>query len=239
MDKKFITLNELQLYVNSKGNSKNEKVKKFLNNVFEIGFSLTYSDIFSMDDFEYGDLLVLDFEFLYKEYLKFLDKSEIYDDVLFYIAEFEYANFYEKIQYTLKNIQNFTSHFKTRKQLIEEEIERKRQAELRKKEEEERKKNLDKLENNTSEISHYIDLEAKIANLNNPEKALDKDVVDAMRFMMNPSTPPESFEEKVFRLMDVKINDVLPVNIFARIRIEEHLKNIKKIRKNIGSVLNY
>ena len=51
MDKKFITLNELQLYVNSKGNSKNEKVKKFLNNVFEIGYSLKYSDIFSMEDF--------------------------------------------------------------------------------------------------------------------------------------------------------------------------------------------
>ena len=140
MDKKFITLNELQLYVNSKGNSKNEKVKKFLNNVFEIGFSLKYSDIFSMEDFEYGDLLVLDFEFLYKEYLKFLDKNEIYDDVLFYIAEFEYANFYEKIQFTLKNIKNFTSHFKTRKQLIQEEKERKREAELRKKKKRNEKK---------------------------------------------------------------------------------------------------
>ena len=232
MDKRFITLNELQLYVNSKGNSKNEKVKKFLNNVFEIGFSLTYSDIFSMDDFEYGDLLVLDFEFLYKEYLKFLDKSEIYDDVLFYIAEFEYANFYEKIQFTLKNIKNFTSHFKTRKQLIQEEKERKREAELRKKEEEKRKKNLDKLENNIGEINHSIDIEAKIADLNYPEQAF----VDAMRFMMNPSTPPETFEEKVFRLMDLKINDVLHVNIFARIRIEEHLKNIKKIKNDVGTV---
>ena len=38
-----------------------------------------------------------------------------------------------------------------------------------------------------------------------------------MRFMINPSTPPESFEEKVFRLMNVKINDVLQANIFARI----------------------
>ena len=71
MDKKFITLNELQHYVNFKGKNKNEKVKTFLNNVFEIGFSLKYSDIFSMEDFEYGDLLVLDYEFLYNEYLKF------------------------------------------------------------------------------------------------------------------------------------------------------------------------
>ena len=94
MDKKFITLNELQHYVNFKGKNKNEKVKTFLNNVFEIGFSLKYSDIFSMEDFEYGDLLVLDYEFLYNEYLKFLNKNETYDDVLFYIAEFGNINNY-------------------------------------------------------------------------------------------------------------------------------------------------
>ena len=234
MDKKFITLNELQHYVNFKGKNKNEKVKTFLNNVFEIGFSLKYSDIFSMEDFEYGDLLVLDYEFLYNEYLKFLNKNEAYDDVLFYIAEFEYANFYENIQFTLKNIKNFTSHFKTRKQLIEEEKEKKRQAELRKKEEEERKKNLDKLENNIGEINHSIDLETKIADLNYSEKGF----ADTMRFMINPSTPPESFEEKVFRLMNVKINDVLQANIFARIRIEEHLKNIKKVKEDMGSLFN-
>ena len=32
MDKKFITLNELEHYVNFKGKNKNEKVKTFLNN---------------------------------------------------------------------------------------------------------------------------------------------------------------------------------------------------------------
>ena len=32
MDKKLISLNELQLYVKSRGNSKNERVKTFLNN---------------------------------------------------------------------------------------------------------------------------------------------------------------------------------------------------------------
>ena len=46
-------------------------------------------------------------KFLYNEYLKFLNKNETYDDVLFYIAEFEYANFYEKIHH-FKNIKNFT-----------------------------------------------------------------------------------------------------------------------------------
>ena len=59
-----------------------------------------------------------------------------------------------------------------------------------------------------------------------------------MRFMINPSTPPESFEEKVFRLMDIKINDVLQANIFARIRIEEHLKNIKKVKDDMGNLFN-
>ena len=54
-----------------------------------------------MEDFEYGDLLVLDYEFLYNEYLKFLNKNELMM-TFFYIAEFEYANFYEKIQFTFK-----------------------------------------------------------------------------------------------------------------------------------------
>ena len=93
MDRKLISLNELKLYVKSKGKNKNKKVETFLNNVFEIGFSFKYSDIFSMQDFEYGDLLVLDYEFLYEEYLKFLGKNETHDDVLFYIAEFDFIWF--------------------------------------------------------------------------------------------------------------------------------------------------
>ena len=43
--------------------------------------------------------------------------------------------------------------------------------------------------------------------------------------------PPETIQEKVFRLLDVRINDALPVNIFARSRIEEHLINISSVRK--------
>ena len=77
MDKSLITLYELQLYVKSWGNSKNERVKTFLNNVFEIGFTrIRFDDIFPMSEFEYGDLLLLDNNFIYKEYLKFLQKNQ-------------------------------------------------------------------------------------------------------------------------------------------------------------------
>ena len=73
MDKNLITLDELQLYVTSQGNTNNDKVKTFLNEVFQMGFSMKYDlyqiknyfpqmefsikyrDIFPMHDFEYGD----------------------------------------------------------------------------------------------------------------------------------------------------------------------------------------
>ena len=87
MDKNLITLYELQLYIKSWGNSNNERVKTFLDNVFQMGISLRYDDIFPMEEFEYGDLLILDQEFIYNEYLKFLEKNELVDDVLFHIAE--------------------------------------------------------------------------------------------------------------------------------------------------------
>ena len=74
MDKNLITLYELQLYIKSWGNSNNEKVKTFLDNVFQMGISSRYDDIFPMQEFEYGDLLILDQEFIYNEYLKFLEK---------------------------------------------------------------------------------------------------------------------------------------------------------------------
>ena len=49
-------------------------------------------------------------------------------------------------------------------------------------------------------------------------------------------TPPETFEEKVFRQMEININDSLQENIYARMRIEEHLKDIKKLRDKFGNV---
>ena len=60
MDRNLITLYELQLYVKSWGNSNNDRVKIFLENVFQIGVTKNYYDIFPMDEFEYGDFLELD-----------------------------------------------------------------------------------------------------------------------------------------------------------------------------------
>ena len=236
MDRKLISLNELKLYVKSKGKNKNKKVETFLNNVFEIGFSFKYSDIFSMQDFEYGDLLVLNYEFLYEEYLKFLGKNETHDDVLFYIAEFEYANFYENIQYTLKNIRDFTSYFKTRKQLIEEEKEKKRQEEIRRKEEEDRRKKLIEGLNENKEIESEP-LPISENRIMNEEASM---MMDFSSYFSRKEDliPPETIQEKIFRLLDVRINDALPVNIFARSRIEEHLINISSVKKKIGNVFN-
>ena len=87
MRKDLISLYELQLHVKSGGNSNNERVRTFLNEVFKIGFTNNVSDIFPMNDFLYGDFLILDKEFLYKEYLDFLKDNEEIDDVLYYIAE--------------------------------------------------------------------------------------------------------------------------------------------------------
>ena len=236
MDKNLITLNELQRYIKSKGESENEKIKIFLNNVFEIGFKLRYRDIFPMEDFEYGDLLNLDYKFLYKKYLKFLEKNETYDDTLFYIAENQYANFYEKIQYSLKNLDNFKSHFKTRKQLIKEEKQRKRREEIRKIKDEFRKKfteliskfNARKINNNES---------GTISN--NENTRMNEELSMMMSYSYSPReiyTPPETFEEKMFRQMEIKINDDLKVSIFARSRIEEHLIDIGHLRKKIGHI---
>ena len=47
-------------------------------------------------------------------------------------------------------------------------------------------------------------------------------------------TPIETFEEKVFRQMEININHSLQENIYARMRIEEHLKDIKKLRNDVG-----
>ena len=93
MDRNLITLYELQLYVKSWGNSNNDRVKIFLENVFQIGLSKRYDDVFPMKEFEYGDLLVLDQEFMYKEYVNFLSSNENIDDVLFHIAENDYDKF--------------------------------------------------------------------------------------------------------------------------------------------------
>ena len=117
MDKNLITLYELQLYVKSWGNSKNERVKTFLNNVFEIGFTrIRFDDIFPMSEFEYGDFLKLDEQFLYKEYLNFLNSNESIDDVLFYIAEKDYNSFQNLCDEFAPTNSHLRNLFETRKE---------------------------------------------------------------------------------------------------------------------------
>ena len=237
MDKNLITLYELQLYIKSWGNSNNERVKTFLDNVFQMGISLRYDDIFPMEEFEYGDLLILDQEFIYNEYLKFLEKNELVDDVLFHIVENEYPNFYEQINYAFKPLQDIQTYFKTRKKLIEEEMERRKQEEIRQKEQEELMKKLleeikdenDEKENHSSSLRNEI---------NASESREMSQMIDLDSFFPNRDiyTPPETFEEKVQRLMGVNINKDLQANLYARIRIEEHLKDINKVRTDIGGI---
>ena len=239
MDKKLISLNELQLYVKSRGNSKNERVKTFLNNVFEIGFSLKYIDIFPMDDFEYGDLLVLDYEFLYKEYLKFLEKKETYDDILFYIAENEYANFYELISYDLKDLKNFTSLFKTRKQLLEARKQLLEENPFEEKKQTSSDKIID-LEDIPEAKKDEEDNQDELSNLHINEKRpiyMESALIDGL-MGSSPYIPPERLEEKVLKHFGININFFMNSNIYARIRIEEHLKNIKQIRKDVGSIFS-
>ena len=51
-------------------------------------------------------------------------------------------------------------------------------------------------------------------------------------------SPRETFLEKVRRLMGVNINKDLQANLYARIRIEEHLKDILKTKEDIGYIFN-
>ena len=231
MDKSLITLYELQLYIKSLGNSNNDRVKIFLDNVFQMGISLRYDDIFPMEEFEYGDLLILDQEFIYNEYLKFLEKNELFDDILFHIAEDQYPNFYEQIKYAYKPLQDIQTHFKTRKKLIEEEIERRKQEEIRKKREEEQLKKIIEEQKKMSEQeeSNSVSYSKDVKASENMEMSMKMDL-DSFFSPKNIYTPPETFEEKVQRQMGININNDLQANFYARTRIEEHLKDIKKLK---------
>ena len=237
MDKNLITLYELQLYVKSWGNSNNDRVKIFLDNVFKMGISLRYDDIFPMTEFEYGDLLILDQEFIYKEYIKYLENNEIQDNVLFHIAENEYPNFYEQIKYAFKPLEDIKSHFKTRKKLIEEEIERKRQEEIEQKKHEELMKKLREEIQNESENEEYKSTSFK-KEINASENIEMSQMIDLNSFFPSGDiyTPPETFEEKLQRQMGVNINKDLQANIYARIRIEEHLKEINKLKSTLTNI---
>ena len=119
MRKNLINLYELKLHVKSLSNIDNERVRAFLDEVFKIGFTNHVSDIFPMDDFLYGDFLMLDKELLYKEFLEFLKDNEEIDDVLYYIAENNYEKFNSICSPSVQNIDDIKKIYKTKKETDE------------------------------------------------------------------------------------------------------------------------
>ncbi len=231
MHKDFITLEGIQNYVKSKGENDFPNAKEFLTSVFNIGFVHEYNDIFPMKDFDYGDFLRLDKDFLYKEFLKFLEKNQLIDNVLFEIAENEYETFFNEISYGLKNLDQFETFFKTKKENIE--IEKKSKIETLSSLIEEF--NKDDTENEKNE--------KKIAS-----KDLDQDMKDFrmaanMSFMYDTSyedysneLPEQKFKDKIYIKLGMKINYTLVYNFYARMRIEEYLKDIEKLKGYTSNV---
>ena len=112
----------------------------------------------------------------------------------------------------------------------QEEIRQKEQEELMKKLIEEIKDQNDEKENNSSSLRKEI-------NASESREMSQMINLDSFFPSRNIYSPPETFEEKVHRLMGVNINKDLQANLYARIRIEEHLKDINKARIDIGSIL--
>ena len=113
----------------------------------------------------------------------------------------------------------------------QEEIRQKEQEELMKKLIEEIKDQNDEKENNSS----FLRKEINASESREMSQMIDLDSFFPSRDIY---TYPETFEEKVQRLMAININKDLQLNLYARIRIEEHLKDILKIREDVGTLFN-
>lgn len=229
MRKDLISLYELQLHVKSWGNSNNERVRTFLKDVFRIGFTNQVSDIFPMDEFLYGDFLILDKKFLYKEYLEFLKDNEEIDDVLYYIAENNFEKFNSLCLPSLKNIDDIKKVFKTKKQTGKEQdflsIE---MLDIR--------PYREKSDYKTSEISLFMPTDP---DYENPE------IPEIPAFLKRPFI---EFEEEQLKITDIntdilekmslKTNGDLKYNIYARMRIEDYVNDIKKLKDTLDIVFS-
>ncbi len=243
MDRNLITLYELQLYVKSWGNSNNERVKIFLENVFQIGLTKRHYDIFPMEEFEYGDFLELDEKFLYKEYLNFLNLNENIDDVLFYIAENDYDEFQNLCNDFAPKISDLKNLFEKRKEY------------------EKRVSSAREIMANHSFIDNKIDFEDDFKksfeeiskklekDKEEPEEKIDENILEirksdedlsqmAAQIDLNeyPYSVSDYFFDNIFDKMNMRINSDIQFNIFARLRINEHLRDIKKLRDDIGTI---
>jgi hypothetical protein len=250
MRKNLINLYELQLHVKSLSNIDNERVKGFLDEVFKIGFTNHVSDIFPMDDFLYGDFLMLDKELLYKEFLEFLKDNEEIDNVLYYIAEENYEKFNSICLPSVQNIDDIKKIYKTKKETDEE-------------------SNI-----STEETDHSFEMYNQIA----PEYELDEykgflnedfiklirekkeredffndyyyrktreekelDEVNNIENQSNDKSEPVDItyiHTDILEKMEMNTNDHLKYNVYARMRIEEYVNEIGTLRNTLSNVFS-
>jgi len=258
MHKNLINLYELQLHVKSLSNIDNERVRAFLDEVFKIGFTNHVSDIFPMDDFLYGDFLMLDKEILYKEFMEFLKNNEEIDDVLYFIAENNYEKFNSICSPSVQNIDDIYKIYKTKKEIDEE-------------------------SNITTEESYNMHLDEtdhnfEMHNTTSPEYKLDENKgflnEDFVRLIKNKKDKKDFLNEYFYRQireqkeldeinniesqsndksepvnvtfihkdilekMEINTNDNLKYNVYARMRIEEYVNEIGTLRNTLSSVFS-
>ena len=250
MRKDLISLNELQLYIKSLGNSNNERVRTFLKEVFKIGFTNQVSDIFPMDEFLYGDFLMLDKELLYKEFLEFLKNNEEIDDVIYYIAENKYGKFNSICSPSVQDIDDINKIYKTTKEIDEESNISTEETDhsfemhntiLPEYEQDENKGFL-----NEDFIKLIKDKKERKDFLNEyfyrrirEEKELDE--VNNIENQSNDKSEPVNItyiHTDILEKMEINTNDHLKYNVYARMRIEKYVNEIGSLRNTLSSVFS-
>ena len=250
MRKNLINLYELQLHVKSLSNIDNERVRAFLDEVFKIGFTNHVSDIFPMDDFLYGDFLMLDKELLYKEFLEFLKDNEEIDNVLYYIAENNYEKFNSICLPSVQNIDDINKIYKTTKEIDEELNITTKETDhsfemhntiLPEYEQDENKGFLNedfiKLIKDKKERKDFLNeyFYRKIRE----EKELDE--VNNIENLSNDKSEPVNItylHKDILENMEINTNDHLKYNVYARMRIEEYVNEIGTLRNTLSCVFS-
>ena len=256
MDENFITLYELQLYVKSWGNSNNKRVKEFLNNIFKIGFTArTLGDIFPMAEFEYGDFLELDKKFLYKEYLHFLNSNENIDDVLFHIAEKDYDKFQDLCSDFAPKISDLRNLFETRKE-YEKRVSSAREIIANHSFIDEKINFEDDIKSTFDNIVKKLEIEKEETDKEETDKEeTEKDALKAVPEIEDKEEDTSQiaaqidlteyhykesdyFFANIFDKMNIQINHDIKLNVFARMRINEYLKDMEKLRDDIETIFS-
>ena len=236
MRKDLISLNELQLYIKSLGNSNNERVKTFLKEVFKIGFTNQLSDIFPMDEFLYGDFLILDKEFIYKEYLNFLKDNEGVDDTLYYIAENNYEKFNSLcLMWGSTDINEIYTIFKTKKQIDEEPKIKFEESFSMRLEEREPDIELFDLSHLDLLYDNHSDKKKDFHYQFNRRATENEELKEVNRIEELQNKIPDIHSD-VFSRMKLNTNDHLKYNVYARIRIEDYNNDIKKVKDTLSNV---